>query len=59
MERAVENHPWNMMALGNLASMYTLTGQKEKALEIIDAILLLEPNNERVGPLLKKLGVQR
>ncbi|MDA0376603.1 MAG: hypothetical protein O3A80_04840, partial [bacterium] len=55
IEIAVENHPWNMMALGNLASMYTLTGQKEKALNIIDRILLLEPNNERVRPLLKKL----
>lgn len=57
-EKAVLNHPWNMMALGNLASMYTLTGQKEKALDIIDQILLLEPNNERLGPLLRKLGVQ-
>jgi tetratricopeptide (TPR) repeat protein len=57
MEQAVENHKWNMMALGNLASMYTLTGQNEKAIEIIDWILVLEPNNERVRPLMKKLGV--
>jgi tetratricopeptide (TPR) repeat protein len=55
MERAVENHAWNMMALGNLASMYTLTGQKEKALGIIDMILVLEPKNERVVPLLRKI----
>ena len=43
------------MALGNLATMYTLTGKKEEALSIIDAILDLEPNNERIKPLLKKL----
>lgn len=55
-ELAVENHAWNMMALGNLATMYTLTGQKEKAMKIIEDILLLEPNNERVQPLLRKLG---
>jgi len=59
MEKAVESHPWNMMALGNLASMYTLSGQNQKALDVIDQILLIEPHNERVGPLLKKLGETR
>lgn len=58
-ENAVELHPWSEMALGNLASMYTLLGQKEEALVIIDQMLDVYPNHERVGPLLKKLGVQR
>lgn len=55
---AVEYHPWSEMALGNLASMYTLMGDKENALIIIDQMLDVYPNHERVRPLLKKLGVQ-
>lgn len=54
-KKAVEYHPWNMMALGNLATMYTLTNQKTEALEVIDAILDLDPDNERVRPLQEKL----
>ena len=52
---AVEYHPWSEMALGNLASMYTLMGQKEEALAIIEQMLDVYPNHERVRPLLKKL----
>ncbi|MBM3231128.1 tetratricopeptide repeat protein [Candidatus Peregrinibacteria bacterium] len=55
-EKAVEFHAWDMMALGNLATMYTLTGRKDDALEVIAKIQDLEPDNERVKPLLKKLG---
>ena len=54
-EEAVKHHGWNMMALGNLASMYALTGKKEKAFEVIEWIIELDPDNDRVGPLLKKL----
>lgn len=54
-ELAVEHHPWSEMALGNLASMYTLSGEKEKALVIIDQLLDVYPNHERVGPLMRKL----
>ena len=54
-EKGVEYHPWNMMALGNLATMYTLTEQKQKALIVIEEILDLDPENTRVKPLLKKL----
>lgn len=56
-EKAVEFHSFAEMGLGNLATMYTLTGQKEKALEIIDRIYDVYPNSTRPGPLLKKLGV--
>ncbi len=54
-EKAVEYHPWNMMALGNLATIYTLSNRKSEALTVINVILELDPDNERVKPLLKKL----
>lgn len=54
-ELAVEYHPWSEMALGNLASMYTLTGRNEDALRIINQLLDVYPNHPRAGPLLQKI----
>ena len=56
-EKGVELHPWDMMALGNLATMYTLSGRKDDALRIIQMIRDIDPDNARVKPLLRKLGL--
>lgn len=58
-EKAVEYHSFSEMGLGNLATIYTLMGQKEKALEIIDRILDVYPESTRVRPLLKTLEMHQ
>ncbi|MAE68730.1 MAG: tetratricopeptide repeat protein [Candidatus Peribacteraceae bacterium] len=54
-ELSIQYHPFSEMGLGNLATIYTLTGQKEKALVVIETMLDVYPNHERVPPLLKIL----
>jgi tetratricopeptide (TPR) repeat protein len=44
-QQAIELYPDARVALGNLASLYASTGETEKAIEIVNRLLELDPEN--------------